>query len=253
MKSIAIVGGGSSAWLTAAYLKNNTNYSITVIDKEESNSVGVGEATTRCFEYFLKDCGFDKSEWFKPIDATLKAGIYFPNFSHKNIWHPFLISLPNKKYNSNLYEAFTHYREKIFTDLPFQDISLENKINYKSLDHYAYHIDCSKLVSFIKNRIKINFINSEVINIKYSDDLLIDKLELKNGSFVKSDLYIDCTGFKQILGNNKERIDTTNRLFCDTAVAAHVEYADKEKELKPYVTSTAVEHGWVWFIYLQSY
>ena len=252
MNSITIVGGGSSAWLTAAYFKNNTNYSITIIDKEEDNSVGVGEATTRDFESFLKKCGFDKSEWFKPIDATLKAGIYFPNFSRKNIWHPFLLSLPNKKYNSNLYEALTYNKEKIFTDLPFLDISLKNEVNYKSLENYAYHIDCSKLVSFIKKRLKINFINSEVINIEYDDNLLIDRLELKNGSFIKSDLYIDCTGFQQILGNNKDRVDTTNRLFCDTAVAAHVEYNDKEKELKPYVTSTAVEHGWVWNIPIQS-
>ena len=209
VKSVTIVGGGSSAWLTAAYLKNNTNYSITVIDKEQEESIGVGEATTRGFIDFLKSCGFNKSEWFKPIDATLKAGIFFPDFGSKgrHIWHPFLLNLPNKKYNSNLYEALTHKKEKIFT---------------------------------------------EVIDIEYDNDLLIDKLKLKNGSFVKSDLYIDCTGFKQILGNNKERVDTTNRLFCDTAVAGHVEYNDREKELKPYVTSTAVEHGWVWNIPIQS-
>ena len=85
--SVTIVGGGSSAWLTAAYLKYNTNYSITLIDKEDGKSIGVGEATTRGFIDFLKECGFEKSQWFKEIEATYKSGIYFPNFgNNKDVW-----------------------------------------------------------------------------------------------------------------------------------------------------------------------
>ena len=251
-KSVTIIGGGSSAWLTAAYLKNNTNYSITVIDKEDGKNIGVGEATTRGFIEFLSECGFKKSQWFKEIEATYKSGIYFPNFGKdKDVWHPFLLSLPNEEYSSNLYEALTYNKERIYKDLPFQDISLKNEVNFTSLEHYAYHIDCTKLVNFIKNNIDVNFINSEVVEIDYTESL-IEKIKLKSEKYIKSDLYIDCTGFKQILGNNKDRVDTTNRLFCDTAVAGHVEYNDKEKEFKPYVTSSAVDHGWIWNIPIQS-
>jgi 2-polyprenyl-6-methoxyphenol hydroxylase-like FAD-dependent oxidoreductase len=43
---IAIVGGGTSGWLTAASLSHKIkNVKVTLIDKDQSNSVGVGEAT----------------------------------------------------------------------------------------------------------------------------------------------------------------------------------------------------------------
>ena len=46
VKSITIVGGGTSGWLAAAYLsKNQPDISITVVDKEFGTPVGVGEGT----------------------------------------------------------------------------------------------------------------------------------------------------------------------------------------------------------------
>ena len=55
IKKIVIVGGGSSGWLSAAYLSNNfPHFKITIIDKEISTPVGVGEATLLNFKTFLK-------------------------------------------------------------------------------------------------------------------------------------------------------------------------------------------------------
>ena len=42
---IIIVGGGSSAWLTAAHLSSGSKLEITMVDKEEGTPIGVGEAT----------------------------------------------------------------------------------------------------------------------------------------------------------------------------------------------------------------
>ena len=51
-KKIVIVGGGTSGWLAAAYLVNQ-GHSITLIDKEEGDSVGVGEATLLNFSFLV--------------------------------------------------------------------------------------------------------------------------------------------------------------------------------------------------------
>jgi len=65
IKNIVIIGGGSSGWLTAAYLNwNLNNLNITIVDKEIGTPVGVGEATLLNFAPFLSSCGFIKNEWF---------------------------------------------------------------------------------------------------------------------------------------------------------------------------------------------
>ena len=81
VENIVIVGGGTSGWLTAAYLlKNNRDASITVVDKEIGTPVGVGEGTLLQIGPFLAECGFAFSEWFPAVDATYKSAILFANW-----------------------------------------------------------------------------------------------------------------------------------------------------------------------------
>jgi len=82
VKKIVIVGGGTSAWLTAAYFNHNTSIEteIVVIDKEDGVPIGVGEATILSFKNFMDDCGIGINEWFDRIDATFKTGIVFTNW-----------------------------------------------------------------------------------------------------------------------------------------------------------------------------
>ena len=95
IKKIVIVGGGSSGWLSAAYLSNNfPHFKITIIDKEISTPVGVGEATLLNFKTFLKACGFNLNEWFNELDSTEKLGILFPNWVKKKT--KYLSSICNK-------------------------------------------------------------------------------------------------------------------------------------------------------------
>ena len=82
--------------------------------------------------------------------------------------------------------------------------------------------------------------------------LKIKYLKLKNGQVIKGDLFIDCTGFKSLLNKKPKRNNLKNRLICNTAIAGHISYKDKQKELKPYVTSEAVDYGWIWNIPVQS-
>lgn len=259
IRRIVIVGGGTSAWLTAAYFANHYQHrvEVMVIDKEDGETVGVGEATILSFKGFMDDCGFKIQEWFDKIDATFKGGILFSNWNKEgeDIWHPF--GFPDyQQFEITLLGCWSKNQDLNFKThaSALYSFSLENKVDPENLGVYAFHIDCGKLVKFLKEKIidKITFINSEVVEIKNLDDGGIDSLVLKNGNVIHSDLFIDCTGFKRIISPKSEPIILTDRLFCDTAVAGHIPYIDRDEELHPYVICDAVEHGWIWNIPISS-
>jgi tryptophan halogenase len=236
LKNLVIVGGGSSGWLSAAYLSYNfPKINITIIDKEIGTPVGVGEATLLNFRDFLKNCGFNLNEWYNELDATEKLGILFPNWidDNKDISHPFFV----QNFNKNSYV----------------DWNLRIKKKYEDLSNVAYHVNCGKLTTFLQKKLnnKIIFKKSDVQKVVFDGDE-IKKLILKNGEEITADLYVDCTGFKSILKNKTEKIILRDRLICDTAVACSVNYINENVEKLPYVRCEAVNEGWVWSIPVQS-
>lgn len=262
IKEVVILGGGSSAWLCAAYLSANTEHiNITLVDKEVGEPVGVGEATLLNFENFLFNCGFNKQEWFYEIDATYKSGILFPNWGKQGnaVWHPFWLNVSLDNLNNvplTLYDCWSHWPEEYkFTKLSASfEISLLNKINPTQMNTYAYHIDCGKLVCWLQKKLKdkITIVNSEMTEINRDKNRHITSIKLKNNSIVTGDFFVDCSGFAGLLADNPQRINLDNRLFCNTAVAGHIEYLDRDAELTPFVISEAVEDGWIWRIPVQS-
>lgn len=257
--SIVIVGGGTSAWMTAAYLyNNNPDIKITVVDKEVGNPIGVGEATLLSFKPFMEECGFDINEWFVPLDAGFKSGILFANWTGpgNNIWHPFYKGNRNVK-DLKIWDVWSNHQHLDFKKYALSSYgsSVENnKVDNNAIQNYAFHVDCGKLVLFIQEKLKnkIRIIKSDVINVINDDYENIDFLQLKNGDSIKGDLYIDCTGFKNILRKPKERIDLSDRLFVNTAVVCPIPYQDRDNEFKPYAVCEAVDHGWIWKIGVSS-
>lgn len=256
IKEITIVGGGTSGWLTAAYLAHNIpQLRINLIDKIIGNPVGVGEGTLLSLGLFLEECGFEFEEWFIAVGATYKSSILFKNWLEvgKDIWHPF--DKRNSKINDRfrLLDYWSQNQDLEFKKYAsgFYETSVShNKVDLSNLKSYAYHIDCGKLVAYIQRKLtnRINFIKSDVVSIDRKNNDDIDCLSLENGQKIKSDLYIDCTGWKGLLKESKKRIELSERLFCNTAIAGHIPYKNRRDELRPYVISEAVDHGWIWNI-----
>ena len=255
VNTITIVGGGTSGWLAAAYLyHNNPNLTVTVIDKEVGNPIGVGEATLLNFKFFMDECGFNIDEWFTELDAGYKSGILFTNWSKPghDIWHPFYKGRRPVSSTITIHELWTLCQHLDFKKyaLGYYDCSItHNTVDSSNLNNYAYHVDCSKLVLYVQAKLKdkIKIIRSDVVNV-VNNSTGIDYLELKNGELIKSDLFIDCTGFKNVLRTPTRRIDLQDRLFVNTAIACPVQYQDKPNEFKPYAICEAVDHGWIWKI-----
>ena len=260
VSSITIVGGGTSGWLAAAYLyKNQPDIKITVVDKEVGTPVGVGEATLLSFKPFMEECGFPIEDWFVPLDTGYKSGILFTNWRKENdsIWHPFYKGNRTLFNNVNVWNSWSCNQHLDFKKyaLSSYDVSItHNSLDTNAIDNYAFHVDCGKLVIFIQEKLKdkINTIRSDVVNVNYNNSNTIKSLDLKNGERIVSDLYIDCTGFKNILRKPDRRINLDNRLFVNTAIACPVPYQDKPNEFKPYAICEAVDHGWIWKIGVSS-
>lgn len=259
---VAIVGGGTSAWLCAAYLSNKIqDLNITIIDKEVGSPVGVGEGTLLSFDKVMQNCGFAFEEWFREIDATAKAGILFPGWgkNREDVWHPFMFAeFPAQQ--TTLHNHWSKNQEYDFREYAtsYYDVSLNHdKVDITALDGYAFHIDAGKLVAYIQkkleSRLRVTSIKSDVMEVhRDTETHNVTELILKNGQRIAADLYVDCTGFKAILNHDPDRVTLEGRLFCDTAIATRVPYKDIQSELKPYVISEQVEHGWVWNIPIQT-
>ena len=261
IKRLVIVGGGTAGWITASWFARrwSKDYEVVIIDKSQPERIGVGEATLLSFPNIMKQMGYEPKEWLKEVDATFKSGILFPGWGHEDaeIWHPFsFTSVGDSKVP--LYDLWQSFQEKydIKTISPMYGSSILNKIetNYVH-DSYAFQIDCGKLVQFLmRNTIPYcKYIQSDVVDVirdGQADNLTksnIKELVLDDGSIITGDLFVDCTGWKQLLiGKNNN--DLSNRLFINAALAGRVKYEDYKVEQHPYTACPAQEHGWIWKI-----
>jgi tryptophan halogenase len=251
---VVIVGGGSSAWLTAAHLTKNTDLKITVIDKAISTPIGVGEATVLNFKWFMAECGFGVDDWFPHINSTFKTGIYFTDWIDKGseIWHPFVF--PNVTDDVSLQSLWAKNQEydfKTFGASFFEESVINNQIT--NAGRTAFHINAAKLAEFLQIKLqdKVQLIKSQVVSINRQKKI-IKSLVLENGEVIDADFFVDCTGFLSLLNPDRKTVSLKDRIFTDTAVAGMVNYADKRTELKPYTTAAAVDHGWIWKIPIQT-
>lgn len=273
LNKFVIVGGGTSGWCSAiALLKKIENIEVVVVDKEEDDQIGVGEATIlNGFDHFMTEyCGFPELNWKIELDAVPKAGILFSDWGKEGneIWHPFVFPMADPEQNISMVDALSHFPELNYKDyLPLYYSALDNRVDVADMGAYAWHIDCLKLIRYFEKYIKKTYpnfthIRSTVKNINRLEDGTITSLVCDDGQTIDGDFFVDCSGFKSILKENRDTVSLKDRLFVDTAIAGHVQYADGFSHKKhafqqynqpwPFVECPAVEHGWIWKIPLKS-
>ncbi len=276
--AIAIIGGGTAGWLTAAFLQNqlphtlNRPVAITVIEAEDIPTVGVGEATIPSIRQTLAACGIEEHIFLKHCGATFKHGIEFINWrddpkksGRNSYFHPFgdQIMVAGKdatwqwlrlqpEQRAAYAEQFSIQAEiarsgrapKNFTDKP-----------YDGALAYAYHLDAGKLAQFLKLLGKERGICHKVQKVveieRHGDD--ITALHLDNDERIEADVFIDCTGFAARLINSDKQNgfkSLSDTLFVDRAVVTRVEN-ESLSDVIGYTKSTAQSAGWIWDIALQ--
>ena len=93
MKRIMIVGGGTSGWMTAAYLRRalGAETQVTVVESSTIRTIGVGEATFSTLKLFFDFLGLRERDWMPHCSAAYKLAIRFQNWRKKpgHFYHPF--------------------------------------------------------------------------------------------------------------------------------------------------------------------
>ena len=269
IQQIAILGGGTAGWMTAAALAQllpKQCFSIVLVESESIGTVGVGEATLPHLRFFNQRLGIDEAEFIQATQATFKVGIEFSNWGQLGdaYIHPFgdygkaLDDIPfhqhfYAQHGTNPDANLDQYSLPVMAckaqKFAFPDV---NDTSVKSSYSYAYHIDASRYASFLRDfaeQRKVERIEGMVTDVvtRVSDGA-IQALNMKDGRRIEADFFIDCSGFRgqlieQTLHAGYE--DWSHWLPCNRAVAIPCE---QTQQPLPYTKAIAREAGWQWQI-----
>jgi len=273
VRKLVVVGGGSSGWMTAAYLSRVLfDIHITLIESKVTPVIGVGEATVPFLNHFMNRLGFsDYRQWLAECDGTIKTGILFENWLEKgdSYWHPFeqLEYLDDRRHTGHAWVAWRHSGNPEFqTRRSFYDSfyastrlnSVENRAPV--MKEFAYHLNAD-LFGFLLRRSSpaVRHVQDDVVDVRLdATGAIASLITAENGEFT-ADLFIDCTGWRRILmrsvGAEQPFQSYSASLFCDRAVVLRFPYgpeATRGTEMNPYVKASARSAGWIWTIPLYS-
>lgn len=273
VSSVAIVGGGSSGWMAAAYLSNVLpDVSVTLIESKNVPVIGVGEATVPFLNTFLARIGnADPQSWMPACDATYKTGILFESWYEvgDRYWHPFdyLDYVDVCHHTGHCWWTARRngdpaFRERwSFYDSFFPSTTLNvDELRAPSFREFAYHFDSNQFGEFLRKASpRVRHVLDDVLDAELSHDGDIASLQTAEHGDVSADLYLDCSGFRRrLIGRvapDQGFVSYADSLFCDRAVVIRIPYTpieDRERVIRPYVRSSARAGGWIWSIPLYS-
>lgn len=278
VKTVTIVGGGSSGWMTAAALsKLCPHLDITLVESSKVGTVGVGESTLGHINKFLRLLDLRDEDWMAACNATYKNSIRFTNFREPDgsfFEYPFsagldftdkphgtqawseLATLYPEEYPPNTFAEF-YVTGNTFLAKYNKQTRDEKKIlrNYDFDFDTAYHLDAQLFGQYLKEKIAlpngVKHIIGDVHSYKKDQIGNIIQIFMVDGNTLNSDLWIDCTGFKSILlegwmGSEFKPFD--KYLANDMAWACRLPYIDREREMHNVTDCHALDNGWVWNI-----
>ena len=273
IRTVIIVGGGTSGWMAAAMLARafNGRLDIRLIESEEIGIVGVGEATIPTIVAMNQFLGFDENEMIKATQGTFKLGIEFVDWYRKgeSYFHqfgpfgrPFGIlplyqywlkrhldgapaagSLWDYSFNEHASRANRFARAERIPDSPLDGLT------------HAFQFDASLYARFMRGICEkqgVQRIEGRITGVNQrAGDGFIESVTLQSGQVVAGDLFIDCSGFRGLLIEETLKAgfeDWSDFLPCDRAWAVP---CASVAPLTPYTRATAHAAGWQWRIPLQ--
>jgi len=228
---ICIVGGGTAGWMTASYLASVLPDNITLIESRDIPIIGVGESTVPSFTDFVKTVGLTEQDLFN-IGSIRKYTAKHCDWPQKgkDWFHHFIFDKTEEQeqlqWLENLELPDKHWR-------------------------HSYHIDATKFSNLLRERFvdKIDHNYDTIESVAYTESG-ITRLIGEEREYT-ADLFIDCSGLKQILLKNFTNLtESNNSLINNKAWAGHADYTDQAGPVY-YTRTFAMDAGWQWNICLQ--
>lgn len=275
VKEVVIVGGGTSGWITAAYLAKTLNckaknaIKVTLVESEDIGTIGVGEGTFPTIKTTLQFLGISESEFIREADATFKQAIKFDHWQYDPKTHQgrndyfHLFDVPKGAPYFDISPFWLAHGQQDFDESVSAQTKLcrnnqaPKKITTKEFDglNYAYHLDAVKFARFLRKhsieKLGVKHQVATIDKVNLDDDAFIASVETKDGQTIKGDFFVDCSGFRSLLIGETYNVDfesTQKYLFVDNAIAIQVPYPEKDSPIATHTISTAHEAGWTWDI-----
>ena len=271
IRQIVIVGGGTAGWMAAAAFAPllGKDVKISLVESDEIGTVGVGEATIPPLIAYNNMLGINEDEFLAATQGTFKLGIEFVDWGApgERYFHPFG---PHGQDWRGVHFHQLYLRESKRRALPdIEEWSMsaaaasrgrfarpppDARLPLSQLA-YAFHFDASLYARFLRSHAErggVKRIEGKIVDVEVDGESgHVQAVTLADGTRVEGELFIDCSGFRGLLIEDKLGTgyeDWSRWLPCDRAVAVPSRLAGPPE---PFTRSTARVAGWQWRIPLQ--
>ncbi|MBQ0933825.1 tryptophan halogenase family protein [Ideonella paludis] len=272
IKTIVIVGGGTSGWMTATALATilKGRYQIKLVESDDIGIIGVGEATIPMIQLFNKIIGIDENDFVRATQGTFKLGIEFVNWGQLGDRYMHGFGKIGQDLWTTRFDQYWRKMRALGRAQPLEQYSITrmaakankfmpatDEVANSPLNHiaHAYHFDANLYARYLRGIAEqrgVQRIEGKIVHVSQREpDGHVDAVQLESGARVEGDFFIDCSGFRGLL--IEETLKTgyepwTHWLPCDRALAVPCSSAPR---LLPYTRATAHKAGWQWRIPLQ--
>jgi tryptophan 7-halogenase len=259
-RSVGILGGGTAGYLTAlAFRALQPELDVTLIESSAIPIIGVGEATTPELVKFLHSPRFLRREiadLFQRVRPTWKLGIKF-RWGRPGDYEFTFPFQRGRLLESHLYES-TLNQQSLGAMLMAADrapVFQRGDNELLSLLHlvrWAYHLDNKRFVRYLQEEAAaagVHHVDARVRDAELSPcGETIASLITEDGRRLEYDLYVDCSGFRSFLLEEKlgsKFLSYDGTLFTDRAIIGNVQNGGS---VKPYTLAETMSTGWCWNI-----
>ena len=276
IRSVLVVGGGSSGWMAATMLATvlAKDIKVTLVESEAIGIVGVGEATIPPMKKFQRFLQLDEAQFIAATQGTFKLGIEFHNWGRVGdaYLHQFgavgreidaLVSLhhwwqagrladrgADYPQWQELHVAYHAAKANRFAPAGPRGAELANRYTH------AYHFDAHLYARFLRQVAEVRGVERVEGRIvgasRDGESGFVTAVELEGGRSLEADLFIDCSGFASLLlgkALDEPWTDWSRWIPSDRALA--VPSARPAGPIRPYTQGIAHSTGWQWRIPLQ--
>lgn len=282
MDKITIIGGGTSGWLTALYVRQLFPESnIVLVKSTDVGILGAGEGSVPILPGILSSLKIDENELLNEVKGTFKLGISFENW--KGDGEKYIHGFDSIEVGMNINTITTKNPISIglpSTGLPFYLLNLihqnkswedresstamcyNNKSPYFMFDGklkqsvgYSYHFDARLMADYLEKvglKRGIKIVDSKIKDFVTNESGDVIQCVTEDDVKIDTDFIFDCSGFHRlIIGKlyKTEWVSYEKHLKVNSAIPFFLEQS--KEEITPYTHAVAMKYGWMWKIPLQ--